>query len=55
MKQRRERNKVQPYDSDVHIRIRKEYMEKLKELAIEKGFTYSRMIRFIVEDYLDRH
>ena len=27
MQKRRERNKVQPLDKDVHVRIRNEYME----------------------------
>ena len=52
---RRERNKIQPYDKDIHIRIRNEYMEKLKNMANRHHFTISRMIRFIVEEYLDKH
>lgn len=51
---RRARNKVQPLDKDVHVRIRNEYMEKLRKHAQEHKFTNSRMIRFIVEDYLDK-
>lgn len=53
-KSRKQRNTIEPYDKDVHVRVRKEYLEKLKEQANKKGFTYSRMVRYILEEYLDR-
>ena len=52
---RNERNKVMPYDKDIHIRIRNEYMDKLRNQARQHHFTISRMVRFIVENYLDNH
>lgn len=41
------------YDTNLNIRIASETIEKLKEIANEKGIKYNALIREILENYIE--
>lgn len=50
-----ERNmKEKHYDSNICIRISKETIEQLKEIAEKYGTRWNTMVREILEDYVER-
>lgn len=49
------RPNIKNYDSNLNIRIEKEKIEKLKEIANKKGVKYNALIREIIEDYIDEN
>ena len=48
------KNKTKNYDSVINIRIAKETIEDLKEIANKYGVKYNTMIREILEDYIEK-
>ena len=50
-----ERNmKEKHYDSNICIRVSKETIEQLKEIAEKYGTKWNTMVREILEDYVER-
>lgn len=48
------KSKTRNYDSVINIRISKETVNSLKEIAEHLGVKYNTMVREILEDYVER-
>lgn len=51
--ERRKRNTTTSFEKDIHIRVREEYIGKLNDLARKRKYTVSRLLREIIETYID--
>ena len=48
-----ERNwNIKDYQKHLHIRIEKETLDKLKNIAIKKEINYSDIVRDLINDYI---
>lgn len=48
------KEKEKHYDSNINIRVSRETIEDLKQIASKYGIKYNTMIREILEDYVER-
>lgn len=46
------KNKTRNYDSIINIRVSRETIEDLKEIASKYGIKYNTMVREVLEDYI---
>jgi predicted DNA binding CopG/RHH family protein len=46
------KNKTRNYDSIINIRVSRETIEDLKQIASKYGIKYNTMVREVLEDYI---
>ena len=48
------KNKTRNYDSVINVRVSRETLEELKQIAEKLGVKYNTMVREILEDYVEK-
>lgn len=46
--------KTRNYDSIINIRVSKDMIEDLKQIASKYGIKYNTMVRELIEDYIEK-
>lgn len=46
--------KTRNYDSIINIRVSRETIEDLKQIASKYGIKYNTMVRELIEDYIEK-
>lgn len=52
---RQRKKKPMNYDAVVNLRLDSHQLEKFKEIAEKKDIPYQKLIRKILDDYIDEH
>lgn len=48
------KTKTRNYDSIINIRVSRETIEDLKQIASKYGIKYNTMVRELIEDYIEK-
>ena len=48
------KEKEKHYDSNINIRVSRETIESLKQIADKYGIKYNTMVRELIEDYIEK-
>ena len=48
------KSKTRNYDSVINVRVSRETLEELKQIAEKLGVKYNTMVREILEDYVEK-